>query len=304
MAQELTDLDGLGNAMASKIQSIGIDSLEGLATADADELSELDGISQSRARDYINQANEAAVLIQSGEDVRSEYENLTMVSTGIESLDGVLGGGWESGYLVAVGGETGSGKTQLGFQALGESVVDQDAPAVYIETERGRYRGKRIAEMYDEDVQSQVYKVGAYDLDQQRMAYSKVRDAFEDVACVVVDSFTARFRLSGEFEGRESLSSRTDEFARHLTELEKLAAEMDCPILLTCQVYPRPDQYGNRPVLYGGSLMKHTVNFVCMMQSKQGALCELTVMNHPSVPEETLNLQITDAGVHSPRDGV
>lgn len=301
MAEKITDIDGIGGNMADRLEAAGIETLDDLASGDPEELSELDGLSTSRAQRFINEAKESAVLIQTGEEVVEEYESLPQISTGVEELDDLLGGGWEAGFLVAVGGETGSGKTQLAFQALGEAVQQTGKPAVYIETERGRYRGNRIREMYDEETQKMVHKVGAYDLDQQLMAYRKVRNHYDELSAVVVDSFTSRFRLNEDFSGRENFTNRSDAFAAHLNELEELAAVHKIPILLTCQVYENVSGWGSGYVIYGGSLMMHTVNFVIMLKSRSGALMELNIQNHPEVGEEDLELQITEDGVHTPR---
>lgn len=303
MAQELGDIDGLGNKTAQKLRNAGIKNLEDLAEIDPQELADgLSKVSASRLQGWKNEAKRNAVTIKTGEEVADEYDNLTKVPTGVDKLDDVLGGGWESGFLVAIAGETGSGKTQISFQALGEAVLDQDAPSVYIETERGRYRGNRLVEMFNEDVQKKVHKVPAYGLDQQEMAYDKVKEEFgpNEISCVVVDSFTARFRMSGQFTDRQDLPDRSTVMARHLDKLDQLAAVCDVPVILTCQISANPSQYGGKHTVYGGTLMHHMVNFVIMMKSRQGALTDMELRNHPEIEDQEINLQITEDGVGTP----
>lgn len=300
MAKEITEIKGLGGKMATRLkEQAGIVGLNDLARADPEEIADVDGVSTSRAEKFINEAQESTVLIKSGAEVHEEYQNIQKVPTGVEKMDNLLDGGWDAGFIVALGGETGSGKTQMAFQALGEAVSNQEAPAVYIETERGRYRGNRIREMYDEEVQEQVYKVPAYNLDQQYAAYNKIREEFDELSCVVVDSFTARFRLEDDFSGRENFTNRSDAFSKHLNALEKLASVHDIPVLLTCQVYEDVSGYGGGYVIYGGTLMLHTVNFVVMLRDRSGALSNLKIQNHPEVGEEELEIQITEDGVNS-----
>lgn len=299
MGNQITDVDGLGSTMVNKIeQQAGISTLKGLATADPDDLAGVDGISSSRAQKFINEAKESTVLIKSGEEVFEEFKEIEKVSTGIGDLDELLGDGWDSGFIVAIGGETGSGKTQLAFQSLGEA-AKTGAPAVYIETERGRYRGNRVREIFSEEVQNNVYKVEAYNLDQQLAAYNTVKKQFDELSMVVVDSFTARFRLTDDFSGRENFTNRSEAFGRHLTALEELASVHDIPVLLTCQVYEDVSGYGGGYVIYGGSLMMHTVNFVVMLRDRSGALSNLKIQNHPEVGEEELEIQITEDGLDS-----
>jgi len=227
MAQKLTDIDGLGNKNASRLKSFGIESIGDLAECDPEEVvNEVDGISESRLHGWRTAAARDAVVIKSGQQVADEYENLTKVSTGIDKLDNILGGGWDAGFMVAIGGETGSGKTQISFQALAEAVNQCEGEGIYIETERGRYRGKRIREMYDKETQEQNAKIPAYSLDQQELAYETILEEYtpSDLAFVVVDSFTSRFRMSDDFTGRQDLPDRHTVMSRHLDKLDKLAA--------------------------------------------------------------------------------
>lgn len=303
MAKNLTDLEGLGNKTASKLQRAGIEGLDDLAGCDPSAVADsLSGLSQKRIRGWSQAAERETIVIKSGEQVADEYDNLTKVSTGIDDLDTILQGGWESGFLVAVGGPTGSGKTQLAFQSLGQAVNQLDGRGVYIETERGRYRGNRIQQMFDKQTQSQVDKVSAYNLDQQEMAYEAVTENYspDELACVVVDSFTARFRMSDRFTSREDLPDRSTVMSRHLTKLDRLAATNDVPVLLTCQVMSQPDAYSSAYAIYGGTLMHHMVNFVVMMKGKSGALTDLDIQNHPEVEDQEIQLQITDNGLQVP----
>lgn len=300
MAKELGDLDGVGSTTVDRFNKMGIESLEDLATADADLIDEHDvSMSKSRFQGFIEDASAEAIVIQTGDEVVEEYEERGVIPTGIDSLDDKIGG-WDERSLIAVGGGTGAGKTQLAFQALGNAVQETGQPAVYIETEPDRYRGKRIEQMFDKSVQSQVYKVsvaGDEALDKQYRSYKAVHEQFDDVSMVVVDSFTARFRLATKFDGRSELGERNQEFSRHLAELEQMSKDLGCPVLLNCQVYANPTQYGSGTVIYGSSLMMHMVNFVVMMKGKSGQLAQINVQNHPEHGDFDLLTQITDDGL-------
>jgi len=300
MAKELGDLTGIGSTTVEKMNRMGIESVDDLGKADASIVNDHDvSISEDRMQTFIETAAREAIIIQTGDEVVEEYENRGCVPTGIPELDEKIGG-LENRSLIAVGGSTGAGKTQLGFQACGEAVQKYDEPAVYIETEPDRYRGKRIQDMYDEDIQSKVHKVsvaGEDALDMQYRSYKAVESQFDTASIVVVDSFTSRFRLNTNFDGRDSLSARNEEFSRHLQALETMATELDCPVLLMCQVYPSPTQYGSRDVIYGSSLMMHMVNYVVKMRSKKGALSNLKIQNHPEYGDFEVGIQILEEGL-------
>lgn len=303
MVDSIDDLDGVGSKTAEKIHALGFDSIQELAKGDASVANDSDvSMSESRLQDIIEQAAAGAIVIQSGDEVVEQYENITTMPSGIEELDEKIGG-FEARSLIAIGGGTGSGKTQLAFQALGEAVKKSDEPAVYIETEPDRYRGGRITEMFNEEVQSDVYKVsvsGEEALDKQYRAYKAVENQFESASMVVVDSFTARFRLATKFNGRETLDSRNDEFSRHLQQLEVMSRTLDCPVLLICQVYANPTAYGGSEVIYGSSLMMHMVNYVMKLRSSGNAMTTLKVQNHPELSDFNIDVQINSGGL----DGV
>ena len=301
MADSIGDLDGVGSTTEEKIRELGFDSLQDLAKGDASVVEDVDvSLSQSRMQDIIEQASAEAIVIQTGDEVVEAYDNRPTIPTGIESLDEKIGG-YESRSLIAVGGSTGSGKTQLAFQALGQAVKESGGtPAVYIETEPDRYRGKRIKDMFDEETQSKVHKVsvaGEDALDMQYRAYKAVHEQYDDVSLVVVDSFTSRFRLATDFDGRENLGTRNQEFSRHLQALESMAMDLECPVLLNCQVYPAPTQYGSTEVIYGSSLMMHMVNYVVKMSKSGGQLVNMKIQNHPEYGDFELPVQILTEGL-------
>ena len=301
MAEDLGDLKGVGSSTVEDFNKMGIESLSDLARASPELASEHDvSMSESRLEGFIEDAASAAVVIQTGEEVVEEYDNRGKVSTGISNLDEKIGG-WDNQALIAVGGSTGSGKTQLAFQALGNAVQESDGtPAIYIETEPDRYRGHRIQQMFDEETQANVHKVsvaGEEALDKQYRAYEAVKEQYDDASMVVVDSFTARFRLATKFDGRKNLGERNQEFSRHLAKLEQMSHDLDCPVLLNCQVYANPTQYGGSSVIYGSSLMMHMVNYVVMMKGKSGQLTEIRVQNHPENGDFDVLAQINDDGM-------
>lgn len=305
MSSGLEDIDGVGPGTREKLESYGISSMSDLARADSEAIGESDiGISAGRAETLIGRAQQQAIVIQSGDEVREEYESRGIIPTGISHLDTAIAGGFQNQQIVAVGGDTGSGKTQIAFQMLGNAVQETGQRAVYLETEPDRYQGRRIIDMFDKQTQSKVDKIsvrGDGALSQQKRAYDAIRERYDELSMIVVDSFTSRFRLSEEFDGRGSLSERSTEFKNHLSLIESMAIEHNCPVLLICQVYQDPDPYsGQDYVIYGSTLMMHMVGFVMKLNNRGGALSSLKVENHPNNGDSELDIQIVESGVQEP----
>lgn len=291
---EVTDLTGVGQVTYNdKLKPAGFDTIDKIAKSSIDELVDEAGLSENKAEKIYQRANREAVILQSGQDVQDEYDAKDYVTTGMSKLDELLGGGWEEGFLITLSGEAGSGKTQVAFNSMVHAVEETGNPAVYIETEPNRYRPERLRSLSnEEDTQQDIYRIKAYDLEKQKLAYEKVRQAFDEVSLVVVDSFTARFRLAEQFDGRGSLSQRSEEMGAHLRRLEKLCDELGAPVLLTAQVYGNPSGFGAGDAVYGGSLMQHTVSCFVNMKSSSGNLKEAQLRGHPGRADDEVNVNI------------
>lgn len=290
---ELKDLNGVGNVTLQKLQDADVENIEQLAQVEIDDLIEA-GIGDNKAEKLINSANRETVIIQSGDEVVQEYSSKEFVTTGMDVLDDAIGGGYREGDVISIAGPSGSGKTQLAFYALVNGVESTGKPAVYIETEPNRYSPKRLTQLAKKgsDTQAKVHRVPAYDLEQQELAYQKLTEHFEDCSIVVVDSFTANFRLSEEFEGRGTLSERSVVMGKHLRGLNDVAEQLGVPIVITAQVYGNPSGFGSPTSVYGGSLFQHTVNYFLMMKDAQGDMLKAKVANHPEMPEEDIFINV------------
>jgi RecA/RadA recombinase len=298
-AMELNDLKGVGKVTEERLREAGVTSLDELANAEVSDLEDA-GMSENKATTLVRRANKETVIIDTGQDVVDEMESKDNIPTGMEVLDKHIQGGFREGHMVAAAGETGSGKTQLAFQAMVSAVEATGNPAIYIETEPGRYSPSRLNQLANEDdTQKKIYRIEAYDLDQQELAYEKIRDDDTDYSLIVVDSFTANFRLSEQYEGRGSLSERSADMGHHISSLRDAVDTHDCATLITAQVYGNPSQYASGTPIYGGSLFLHSVNYIVMMSQDRGSLRKATIMNHPEVPEEEVYINITDDTLES-----
>ena len=299
---ELGDLKGVGGVTEERLESAGISSVDELAQTTVEHLSD-EGMSDNKADKIIRRAKQNAVIVQSGDEVVAEYEDKDNITTGMGVLDEEIGGGWQQGNVVAISGESGAGKTQVTFQALVAAAESTGKPVVYIETERNRYSASRLQSMATEaETQNLIHRVKAYDLEQQEMAYGKVSEHFEDCALVVIDSFTARFRLSDEFENRGDLQTRSKIMGRHLQKIEQMAEYLEVPVLMTAQVYGNPSAYGGANNTYGGSLFHHSVNYFLKMKNAQGSFSKANITNHPEVGDIEFHVNITDSGLESMKD--
>lgn len=296
---DLQEIDGLGNTAEQQLKEVGIESVNDLANASLDEVEE-SGVRS--AEKLHNRAMKQGVVIKDGESVEQEQENATYVSTGMQTVDKMIGGGLEGGFLIGVSGEPSAGKTQMCLQCLA-SAADYSGNAVYIETEPNRFQIDRVKSMTrKEESYKRIHQIEAHDSDSdidnlkiQRNAYEAVKDSFDDVSLVVVDSFIANFRLSGKFNGRSDLPKRNEIVADHLEGLQSLANHFDCPVLMTLQVQGNPDQYSGGDVsVWGPVLMDHTITYLLHMGHAKGELREVNMKAHPSEGDGSTTIKMPE----------
>src|SRR3989344_3272197 len=221
----LHDLPGVGAATAEKLEQAGYRDLMAIAVANIGELVETAGVSEAVARKMINAARDSMKMgFETGLDVLKKRELVTKITTGSNSFDAMMGGGFETGAITECFGEFGCGKTQIGhILAVNTLREDPDAYAIYIDTEN-TFRPERITQlalgagMDPGEVLSRIMVARAYNSDHQMLLAEKVESIIAEqkkkVRLVVVDSLTSHFRA--EFIGRGTLAERQQKLNRHM----------------------------------------------------------------------------------------
>lgn len=301
MVTSLDEIDGIGGKTADRIQEAGIQSVSDLAKADPQELADIKGVTHERAQKFVKDARRSAAVIQSGAEAADYFDSLESVATGIDEFDEVLDGGWEQEDIVALYGDTNTGKSQISLNSLAAAVEDTGEPGVYIETERKEYDHNRIRQLsQEEETQDNVYRVTGHGLEEQYNAYDAVLSNFDSVGLVVVDSFTSRFRKSDDFGGIGTHQNRSEVMRDHLNKIEEISEELECPVLIICQIYENSDPFGQGGVImYGGSLLRHEITYSVLTEKGSGEMVKATLEGLSSNGEETVELSITDTGIHS-----
>lgn len=279
---DLADVKGVGEVTLEELNEAGVETVDGLARAAPSDLP----FSQSKSETLIERANRETIVLQTGAQAAAEDARREYMPTGMDAFDEMLGGGWKEGHVVGIPGAADTGKTQVAFSSIAHAVDQTGSDAVYIETEKDRFSVDRIAEvgpLSREEVEEKVWRVPAHSLQKQRDSYGAVADQLDDVCLVVVDSFNQRFRLiEGEYDGINDLPDRNAEFSVHLTRIEDMVTRLNCPALLTLQVYGNPDAYSAEDVrTWGGELVAHTLTYMVKLTQARGHFREAHLGGHP-----------------------
>ncbi|MDH5701819.1 MAG: helix-hairpin-helix domain-containing protein, partial [Candidatus Bathyarchaeota archaeon] len=111
---DLETLEGVGSAMASKLRSAGLTTLEAIVVTPPKEIAEKTGIGFNTVLNIVAAARKSACVdFITAEELWKKRQNMLKCSTGSKNLDELLGGGIETQAMTEFIGEYGVGKTQI-----------------------------------------------------------------------------------------------------------------------------------------------------------------------------------------------
>lgn len=114
----IEDLPGVGPATAEKLREAGFDDLLAVAVMSPSELADQAELGEAVSSKIIQGAKKLANIggFVSGTALLDRRKQVQKLRSGAQSLDELLGGGFETQSICEVFGEFGSGKTQIGHQ--------------------------------------------------------------------------------------------------------------------------------------------------------------------------------------------
>lgn len=308
---KLTDLPGVGPAVAAKLEAAGIYDLMSLAVASPAELGDIAGVSPAVARKIIQAARGMLKLgFMDGLEFAESRSNVLNITTGSNNLNQLLGGkGIEGRAITEAFGAYGSGKTQLGL-TLAVNVQlplekgGADGKCVFIDTE-GTFRPGRIRQIAEhlqanpEKVLKNIFVARAFNSDHQILLLEKISEMIkngEPIKLVIIDSLTAHFRA--EFAGRGMLADRQQKLNKYLHNLMKMAEQHNLAVYVTNQVMSNPAQmFGDPTVAIGGNIVGHASTYrLYFRRGKQGSRVA-KMIDSPNLPENETIFYLSDAGV-------
>ncbi|MEK6875170.1 MAG: DNA repair and recombination protein RadA [Nanoarchaeota archaeon] len=312
---KLTDLPGIGPAVASKLESSGIYDLMSLAVMSPNELADIAGVGAGVARKAIQAARKMLDLgFQDGLEYAKKRSNIITIITGSKNLDNLLGGrGVESRAITEAFGAYGSGKTQLG-STLAVNVqlpVEQggaNGKCVFIDTE-GTFRPERIRQIAEaiganpEKVLKNIFVARAFNSDHQILLLEKISEMIkngEPIKLLIVDSLTAHFRA--EFAGRGQLADRQQKLNKYMHTLMKLAEQHNLAVYVTNQVMANPAQmFGDPTTAIGGNIVGHASTYRIYFRRGKKDSRVAKLIDSPNLPDNETVFFLTKGGIS---DGV
>ncbi len=308
---ELTDLPGIGPAVAAKLENAGILDLMSLAVSSPATIGDAAGVSAAVARKAIQAARQMLKLdFMSGDEFAEKRANVHHITTGSQELNNLLGGkGLESRSITEAFGAYGSGKTQLG-STLAVNVqlpVEKggaEGKCVFIDTE-GTFRPARIKQIAEgiganpDKVLKNILVARAFNSDHQILLLDRISEMIkegEPIKLMIIDSLTAHFRA--EFSGRGQLADRQQKLNRYMHDLMKLAETHNLAVYVTNQVMANPAQmFGDPTTAIGGNIVGHASTYrMYLRRGKQGSRVA-KLIDSPNLPDNEAVYWVTNAGI-------
>ncbi len=309
MENALEKLEGVGSAIAGKLRSAGITTVEAVAVTPPKEIAEKAGIGFNTVLSIVDSARKLLFSdFITAEELWKKRQDMCKCSTGSKNLDKLLGGGVETQAITEFIGEFGAGKTQA---CLMFSVVAQLPPekgglsgkVVYIDTE-GTFIPERVFQIASSlgldahETLANIFLARAYNSSHQSLLIEHLPKFCpeNDVKLVVVDSMISHFR--GEYMGRENLSERQQELNSQLHKLLRLTEAFNLAVVLTNQVQANPTAFfgdPNKPA--GGNVMAHACTHRVFLRKGGKGTRIASILDSPSLPEGKVRFKITEKGI-------
>ena len=304
----LEDVPGLGPAIVKQLRSVGLHTVEGLATATVGEVT-ASGIGEATAMKIIETArNTIALKFITAEELAERRKGMKKMTTGCSSLDAILDGGLETQSITEFYGEYGSGKSQLCHQLclavqLPEEKGGLNGGALIIDTEQV-FRPDRIIQIAPrlgldpKDVLKRIVFAEAINSNHQMILLENADEVIKEngIRLIVIDSLTGNFR--SEYIGREMLAPRQQQLNKHMYKLLRLARAFNAVAAVTNQVSATPDAYaGSQPVPIGGHIVGHRSHTRIYLRKGRSNLRVASIVASPFLPEREAPLRITERGI-------
>ena len=308
---QLTDLPGIGPAVAAKLEAAGIYDLMSLAVMSPSSLANTAGVGEAVARKAIQASRKMLDLgFVDGIEFAKKREDIENITTGSKNMDNLLGGrGVETKSLTEAYGAFGSGKTQLGLTlAVRVQLPPENGGAngkcVFIDTE-GTFRPVRIKQIAEamganpEKVLKNIFVARAFNSDHQILLLDKISEMIkngEPIKLMIIDSLTAHFRA--EFTGRGELADRQHKLNKYLHSLISLAEKHNLAVYVTNQVMANPAMmFGDPTVAVGGNIVGHASTYrLYLRRGKQGSRVA-KLIDSPNLPDNECVFFVTEKGV-------
>lgn len=209
-------------------------------------------------------------------------EERNRVSTGVDFIDKLLEGGYDSDIVTTVYGPSGSGKTNLCLLAM-VRMAGTGKRIIFIDTEGGIAveRVKQITSHYARVLERVIF-FRPVNFNEQNEIFETLKKMInENIGMIIVDSIAMLYRL--ELGRKEDVYDVNVMLGRQIAYLVEIARRWKIPVLITNQVYADFENK-DKVKMVGGDLLKYGSK--CLIELIKFSNCRgLALRKHRSLPE-------------------
>ena len=294
---------GLSSKAVNKLRKAGFISVESIVLAPEYFLTEFLNMPPkefSKLRKDLSKSSNVK-MITAWDYFKERKDRVRFVSTGCGCLDGLLGGGVETGAVTEFVGEFGTGKTQLAHQLAVTVQLPEDkgglkAKAVYIDTE-GTFRPERIIQIAQYkgldpfETLKNIYYTRTHTAERLLVVLDEISSGvFKDVGLVVIDVLTGlHLDLYSDNERRvyESL------MFKELLKLVKWAIKEQVAVVVTNRCFKRDEKLR----IIGDPYICFISHIRILLEKMPGGLWTARIIFAPDGREGACSFRIKEEGL-------
>jgi DNA repair protein RadA len=306
---ELEDIPGVGKKIAEKLAEVGFTDLMAIAVSSPSELATIAEIGEGQARKIITSVREMLDIgFESADKILKRKLEASKITTNVQSLNKLLGGGLETQAITEAYGQFASGKSQLAFQLAVDVQLPKDKGGLgrnclFIDTEN-TFSPDRIVSVaktmgLDPDkTLKNIFVARAFNSEHQIFLVEKASEMIEEknIGLIIIDSLTSHFRA--DYVGRGELAGRQQKLNKHLHVLQRLADGHNLAVYVTNQVMARPDMlFGDPTAPVGGHVLAHQATYRLYLRKGKAGTRVCKLMDAANLPETECVFKITENGL-------
>jgi transcription termination factor NusA len=309
--EQLKDLKGMTPKIYRLLVEEGLTTIRRIAMSTVDDIAEIEGISDNKAKAIIYAAREHMGMCDfvAVDRIQENYEWFT---TGSENVDDLMDGGITTGRLTELFGGFKSGKTNTVNTLcvtvqLPKDEGGLDGDVIYIDTEGTFSKAKiaRIARRFGIDptkALSRIHLAKVYSADHQVQMIENCEKLMGQypIKLIIIDSLMALLR--NEYVGIGALAKRQQKLNSIIHLLSQMAESYNLAVVMTNQVVTKMAGTFAYEDAIGGNIVQHGCHFRYRLHAKGTSYNEslertITVVDSVDLAPGTTTFCITEAGI-------
>jgi DNA repair protein RadB len=221
------------------------------------------------------------------------------VSSGIEVIDDLLKGGFETEVINTIYGPSATGKTNISM--LFALKIAKTKRVIYIDTEGNSNQTRLLQLTKDKSLLDNILILKPTNFTEQKEIFNKLKDlATEKIGLIIVDTISMLYRVS--FSSKKDMYEINKQLGKQLSYLLEIARKKKIPCLVIAQVYNDFEEKG-KMIIVGGEIIKYSSKVMIELIDNNNGSRTAHLRKHPHLPPRKTVFKIVQKGIEKIRKG-